>query len=435
MIYVFYFFAGILVLISFKSLYDGLIYLRFFKSEIAKPVSAYTPFVTLFAPCRGLDPGLEKNLLALLEQDHPEYEVIFIVDDAADPAVEVICGLLNRGDAETQRGKNTLQAFSEASSEQNGLVLVSASQRLSGEKNVQAKLVVAPKAEGCSQKVENLREAVLHVADSSQVFAFVDSDVRPSPDWLRSLIAPLERESTGAATAYRWFISPGQSFGSELRSTWNASIASALGPNTKTNFCWGGSFALRRDTFERIGMRDKWAGTLSDDFAVTRALNDAGLPIVFVPKALTASVEDCTFSEMLEFTTRQMKITRVYAAHLWLLSMFGSVLFNMVMIAAIVIAIFTSGNDIAVLAAVLTIFLVLMSGTGKAGLRLMAVRLVLSTHAPALKQQLLSQDTLWVLTPAVFFYNAFAALISRRMTWRGTTYELISPTETVIITR
>ena len=30
-----------------------------------------------------------------------------------------------------------------------------------------------------------------------------------------------------------------------MSSAWNASIASALGPNTKTNFCWGGSMAGR----------------------------------------------------------------------------------------------------------------------------------------------------------------------------------------------
>jgi hypothetical protein len=30
-------------------------------------------------------------------------------------------------------------------------------------------------------------------------------------------------------------------------------------------------------------------------------------------------------------------------------------------------------------------------------------------------------------------YNALAALFSRRITWRGITYELKSPTETVII--
>ena len=123
-----------------------------------------------------------------------------------------------------------------------------------------------------------------------------------------------------------------------MNSVWNASIASALGPNTSSNFCWGGSMAIRRDTFERLDMREKWRGTLSDDFAVTRTMDEANLPIVFVPQAMTAAVESCTFRGMIEFTTRQMKITRVYAPNLWLLSFVGSGLFNAVMIASILIA-------------------------------------------------------------------------------------------------
>ena len=82
--------------------------------------------------------------------------------------------------------------------------------------------------------------------------------------------------------------------------------------------------AVSRKTFERLKLRDRLKGTLSDDFTVTRAVREAGLDIRFVPQALTPSTDYCTFREMLEFTTRQMKITRVYATRLWLISFFGS---------------------------------------------------------------------------------------------------------------
>ncbi len=347
-------------------------------------------------PAAELTKACDDNLAALIEQDHPEYEVIFVVDDPNDPAVTVI----------------------------NNIISAAA---------IQTKLVVAPKAAGSGQKVENLREAVLHADERSQVFVFVDSDTRPLKTWLRDLIAPLENDNVGAATGYRWFISETPTFASEMRSVWNASIASAMGPNTASNFCWGGSMAIRRDVFERIGMRDRWLGTLSDDFAMTRALNDAKLPIVFVPQALTASVENCTWREMLEFTTRQMKITRVYAQPLWLLSFFGSGLFNAVMIAAFLIVVLSSRNSFAVWFSIATIALVSILSVGKAWLRLRAVELVLTDHAAALRRQYWTQNTLWLLTPAIFLYNCIAALISRKMTWRGIRYELKSPTETVII--
>ena len=396
----FYIFAALLIFLSFKSFRGGIAYLRFFKTELAKTKSDFMPFVTVIAPCRGLDKGLRENLQALIEQDYSDYEVCFVVDDMNDAAVPVIKEI----------------------------------SRKAAENGKKVKIVTAEKAVGSSQKVENLRATVLHADDGSDAFVFVDSDVRPSPKWLRHLVAPLQNDNVGAATGYRWFISDRPTFASEMRSAWNASIASALGPNTKTNFCWGGSMAIRRDVFERIDMREKWRGTLSDDFAVTRAMNEAGMDIVFVPQALTASVEGCTFLEMLEFTTRQMKITRVYAPYLWLLSFVGSGLFILTMKTAFLIEMFRNKTDFAVLAALATISLVSIFSIGKSWLRLKAVKLVLTKYDKELKKQFWPQMTFWLLTPAIFFYNSFAALISRQMTWRGIKYELKSPTETVIIT-
>ncbi len=425
MIFVFYFFAAVLILLSLKSLLGGIEYLRFFKTELAKPRSEFTPFVTVITPCRGLDAELDTNLTALFQLDYSEYEIIFVVDDPGDPAVEVISEILNRRVAETLR--EPMQDFNENSSP------ISASPRLGAKNPTSAKIVIANKSKTSSQKVENLREAVLHASPKSTAFVFVDSDARPSSEWLRALVAPLADKSIGAATGYRWFIAKNPTFASELRSAWNASIASALGPNTASNFCWGGSMAIGRDTFERLQMQEKWAGTLSDDFAVTRAMNEAQLPIVFVPQALTASVENCTFAEMLEFTTRQMKITRVYAPQLWLLSYFGSALFNSVVIAALLIVILSHQNGLPVYAAIATLLMVFVGGIGKSWLRLNAVKLVLPQYEKELRQQFWTQNSLWLLTPAIFLYNSVAASLSRRMTWRGTVYELKSPTETVII--
>ena len=190
---------------------------------------------------------------------------------------------------------------------------------------------------------------------------------------------------------------------------------------------------MRRETFEKIKMREQWRGTLSDDFAVTRALKQANLPIYFVPQCLTATIEDCSFGEFIEFSTRQMKITRVYAPHLWLLSFFGSGLFITVMKSAFLIEMFRHKSDFAVFAAIATIVLVSIFSTGKAWLRLKAVKLILTKYNTELNKQFWPQITFWLLTPALFFYNSFAALVSRRMKWRGITYELKSPTETVII--
>jgi len=398
MTYIFCIFAAVLIWFSVKSFLGGIAYLRYFRAELSAVRPDWQPFATIIAPCKGLDDGLEQNLTALLELDYPEYEVIFVVDDPEDPAVKVIQAVSQTG--EGYRKKTAL--------------------------------TVAPKATDSSQKVENLREGVIHADPRSEVFVFVDSDARPSPAWLRALVAPLRGETIGATTGYRWFISEDPSLASEIRSSWNASIASALGPNARSNFCWGGSMAIRRDTFERLNIRDRWHGSLSDDFTVTRAMNAGDLPIKFVPEALAASVENCTIGQLFEFTNRQMKITRVYMPKLWLMSFFGSALFNSVLISAFLIVIFSRANTALVWAAIFTLITVSGFSVGKAWTRLRAVRLVLSQHARALERQWLTQNTLWLITPAVFLVNCFSAL-SRRMRWRGTEYEMASPEVTKII--
>ncbi|MDQ3800814.1 MAG: glycosyltransferase family 2 protein [Acidobacteriota bacterium] len=396
---VFYFFAAVLVFLSYKSLRGGINYLDFFKRELARPESGFTPFVSVIAPCRGLDDGLEKNLSALFRQDFPAYEVIFVTSHETDESVKII---------------------EEVSRE--------------GAKRAKSRIVFSGKATGESQKVRNLREAVRHVSDESEIFVFVDSDARPSENWLRNLIAPLADEKMGAATGYRWFISKNFGFASEMRAVWNASIASALGANRKSNFCWGGSTAMRRATFEKLRMRERWRGTLSDDFAVTRALKEANLPVYFVPQALTASVEDCSLRELFEFTTRQMKITRVYAPHLWKQSFMGAFLFNLVFVWGIFIIAFNSINTVVFWFAAASLFLISAFSTGKAWLRLNAVRLILKDYEKDLRRrQFWTQNTLWIFSPALFLYNCACALVSRRIRWRGIAYELKSPAETVII--
>jgi ceramide glucosyltransferase len=397
---IFYFFAALLLLQACISLRGGARYLRYFRRELSAPVPDFTPFLTLVVPCRGLDQGLDENLSALCVQNYPAFEIIFVIDSHADPALKVIERVrLTGGDA----------------------------------RRAPSRVVVAGAASESGQKVHNLIAAVAAANVRSEVFVFVDSDARPRPDWLRALVAPLADARLGATTGYRWFI-PSTNFPSHLRAVWNASIASALGENSRANFCWGGSTAIRRETFTRLRMLEQWRGTLSDDFALTRALQGARLPIHFVPRCLTASHEVCDARSLVEFTTRQLKITRVYAPRLWRIVLVSNLLFGAVFYGglALTLARFRRGSPYALpLALVASIFAL---GSAKAVLRLRAVAVALAPErkiwrAPTLAAHVL----LWPLASALFLYNASAAALSRRIRWRGITYELKSPSETVII--
>jgi cellulose synthase/poly-beta-1,6-N-acetylglucosamine synthase-like glycosyltransferase len=350
-----------------------------------------------------LDQGLKDNIEALFRQDYPAYEIIFVTDSADDSSLAVIEEMRR-----AMRDAGMTQA---------------------------ARVVIAGQATESGQKVHNLLAAVREVNSSSEVLVFVDSDARPQRDWLRSLIAPLVDERLGAATGYRWFISPGGGLASQLRSVWNASIASALGPNSEKNFCWGGSTAIRCETFARVNMMERWRGTLSDDFALMRALRDEKLPIRFVPACLVASLEDCDFRELLEFTTRQLKITRVYAPHFWRSVLFGSILFTTGFFGGLLLTVARAALGLSYALPLILLSLVFLLGACKSALRLRAVKLPLALYHHELKKSATAHLLLWPLTVLIYLYNALAAALSRRIEWRGTTYELKSPTETVIIKR
>lgn len=396
---VFYFFAAIVLWLGILSVRGGLRFADYVKSEIARPLSSFTPFVSVIAPIRGVDPGLEENLSALFQQDYPDYEIVFVTDAASDPSLKVI------EDVKTRHSNS----------------------------HIATRVVIAGAAVDCGQKVHNLRVAVGEIDSRSEALVFVDADARPQVHWLRSLVAPLNDQSIGATTGYRWFIPLRGGLSSQLCSVWNASIASSLGASTNKNFCWGGSTAIRRAVFDHLQIKEHWQGTVSDDFALTNALRAAQLPIHFVPACLTASLEDCTFRQLIEFTTRQLRITRVYSSHLWKAALIGSLLFILVFFGGIVLVVARAFNGLSYWLPLSLLVVIFVFGAIKSYIRLRSVELPLTKYKKELRKTLPAHLLLWPLTSALFLYNCLAAMLSRRIEWRGITYELKSPTEAVII--
>jgi ceramide glucosyltransferase len=398
----FYFFAAIAIWLGLVSLRGGVRFVRYLHAELAKEYAEFTPFVTVFVPCRGLDEGLKENVSAIFGQEYPAFEIVFVTDRADDPALPII--------------EEARQSFT-------------------GKSGPTMRLVISGPAIANGQKVHNLRTAVASADPQSTVFVFVDTDARPSANWLQYLVRPLQDANLGATTGYRWFVPVRGGIASHLRSVWNAAIASALGERSEKNFCWGGSTAIRRETFNQRKVVEYWRGTVSDDFALTRALHEGDLPIKFVPQCLTASFEDCNLRELIEFTTRQLKITRAYAAHLWRGVLIGSTLFVLVFFGGMALVIVRAWLGLSFLTPLILLLIIFALGSMKAHFRLRAVSLIIANQPMRSFGTTLAQLTLWPLASVLYLYNAVAAAISRRITWRGITYELKSPSETVILSR
>jgi len=401
-LYLFYFLAGLGIWLGLQSLRAGLRYRAYIRQEMARPLADFTPFVSVIAPNRGSDAGLSENITALLNQNYPGYEILFVFDHEEDPGMKLI------EEVSATRG---------------------------GSGRVMTRSIIAGDATDSGQKVHNLRVAVGETDAKCEILVFVDTDARPDVNWLREIVAPLADESLGAATGYRWFVPQRGGFASRLRSVWNASVASALGAARQKNFCWGGSTAIRRSTFERLNISERWRGSVSDDFMLTRVLNEAKLPIHFAPRCLVPAVDDCNLYELFEFTTRQIKITRVYAEHLWKIVLLGGVLFALTFFGGSLFVLLRAALGLSFIIPLVLLGVIFLLGMAKGFVRWQAVMMPLARYRTGLRRDLAAHLLLWPIASLLYLYNAIAAGFSQRIQWRGIIYELKSPTETVIISR
>ena len=127
----------------------------------------------------------------------------------------------------------------------------------------------------------------------------------------------MDRPAVGAATGYRWFIPARPSLANHLLYSINSSIALFFGYGGR-HLVWGGSWAIRRETFEKLAVREAWKGTLSDDLVVSRIMRQHRLRVLFQPPCMVASPLDHNLRSMFGFLRRQYLIGRFYAPKLWL---------------------------------------------------------------------------------------------------------------------
>src|SRR5208282_773296 len=143
-------------------LWSAAVFIRARKMDESVRPAPVLPPVSILKPLKGTDPDIYESFRSHCVQDYPEYEIVFGVSDAADPAVAAV-------------------------------------QKLEQEfPNHAIRLQVCPNVLGANVKVSNL-EQMLGVARYDYLIVN-DSDIQVEADYLRRVLAPLEDEGIGMVT-------------------------------------------------------------------------------------------------------------------------------------------------------------------------------------------------------------------------------------------
>ena len=391
----FYVLSVLQIALGLYLLLQGLQWLYYVRRRCATDAGFYAPRTAVLCACKGLEPGLERNLTTLTEFDHQNYEVFFVLASESDPAHSIV-------------------------------------KRVAASSRPRAHVLIAGAPLNCGEKVNNLRFAIEQLPPDFEFLAFADSDGRPGKSWLKRMIAPLADQRLGATTTMRWLIPNRSDLPSAFLAAWNAPVVTMLTEKGK-NFCWGGGTAIRRSLFDQIGVIEDWKSSVSDDYSLTRALHHAGRSIMFLPDCLTVSYVEATFASLFEFANRQILITRVYSEQMWAFGFATHALYCVTLLLGIGLTLGDLAAGVPAFHHAMLTFLPVLLGMMRSSVRVAAVTEVLSS----LRSQIMGQAWIYILLtviiPFLYVANFIMSLITRKMRWRTITYELVSANETHIL--
>lgn len=347
--------------------------LRYFRSSRAEKAGPeFQPPVTILKPVCGLERGLKERLRTACLQNYDAYQVVYCVQNPADPALPLI------REIEAEFGPERVS------------------------------VVVADIQAGPNGKVNNMLGG-LTVA-RYDVLVISDSDVELAPSYLRTIVAPLADPQVGlvctpfkACGARRWFeklelLSYNADFIPSVIFAFQAGAA---------NFCLGPSVAFTRETLNKIGGFEALAEYLAEDYEIGRRVNELGRAMAFPAHMVDVEVDIASPSDWWRHQIYWDQNTRVsnpagYVGTVFVRAVPFALLYALAM-----------GGEFLGLAVL---------GAGLA-IRLLSAWVTLSF---GMRDREGVQSLLWlpVRDCAALFTWAFV-LLQQSVTWRGTQYQLV----------
>jgi ceramide glucosyltransferase len=222
--------------------------LRFFRAaRRSEPGQGaeFTPPISILKPIRGLDRETYENYASFCQQDYPEFEILFGVSDANDPAIPVIERIVRDFPSRPIR------------------------------------LLIGSDAIGVSDKVNKLcrmaREA------RYEILLVSDSDVRVEPEFLLAVAAPFRDAGSGGVTClYRGdaegcFAATLEALGNSTDFAPGVLVASTFG---ELDFMLGAVMATTKTQLAAIGGFESLADYFCDDYELGNRIAAAGEKVV-----------------------------------------------------------------------------------------------------------------------------------------------------------
>ncbi len=369
----------------------------------------------LLSPMKGVRHNFEPYINGLLNQDYPDYQLIFSVESTREPLYTKLRDRLGLSD-EKLIWNPGLEAAPV------GSPVVS-----SGLKRVQ--IVVAGICETGAQKVHNQLQALKELREEDALIAACDADILPPFDLLGKLLKPLNQGTHIASTGYRWIIPMNQRLSVLTATVINGSVATMGGPEW-CNLMWGGAHALTREFHEEINLSEKFVGAFNDDLQTAHHVRKEGKKIAYIRSLMLPSPEDYDWSMMFEFGWRQYFHVRVYAPWAWWSGLFITTLYLWGLITAW--GALMTGN----LKAFIPIALVFVLNEMRAHERIQLIKILFSPeHIEALKPTFSLERFGTFFWMFVHFLTVCRSGMGRIVTWSGITYRVTGRQKTEVILR
>ncbi len=237
----------------------------------------FTPPLTLLKPLHGAEPGLEEYLATFFEQDYPEYEILFCARSAEDAGLETA----RRVAARYPR--------------------------------IPAKFLWTDgQPDYINAKVASMERMEAEAAH--EILVISDSDVRVTPDYLRSVALPFADPRVGAMCCiYRGVAAEGglwarlEAVGMSVEMTAGVLAARQM---EGMKFVLGPTMAFRRDVIRRMGGFRVTADYCADDFVLGNETFKLGQTVALSHHAIDHMVINSSLAASLKHQVRWMKSTR-----------------------------------------------------------------------------------------------------------------------------